>query len=436
MNYEKQADAIVDYFKRAEKKPEDFKLGIELEHFILDRDSLKTVSYYGPKGVGETLAEIRDRLDFVPSGEGEYILGLNKGDYAITTEPGSQFELSITAQKCVSDINKKYVEFMQQVVPIFQGKNQEVAALGYHPVTKIDDIKMLPKKRYDFMYNYFKTRGSRSHNMMKGTAALQVSIDFESEEDFIRKYRVGNALSPILYTMFDNAYIFEGEVYGHRNLRQNIWQNTDKDRSGVVPFAFDEDLSYRRYAEYILNSPVIFMEEQGNYIDAGDRPFKEFYNPDKHGDDVIYHALSIVFPDIRLKRYLEFRMMDAVNYPINMSAVALIKGLLYSETNLKRLETSFKDITYDKMMEGKTASGEKGLEGIYLGKTIQQWSQELIEMAREELEYDDARFLRPLQDLIDRELNPRNIFEKKYREKGLRNAVETSFISRMEGVSV
>ncbi len=436
MDYSEQKEALVQYFRRAEKAPENFKLGIELEHFILDRDTLRTVSYYGPEGVGETLATIRDRHGFEASCEGEYILGLAKGDYVITTEPGSQFELSITAQKSVAELNDRYVEFMKEVLPLFREKNQEIAALGYHPVTKIDEIKMLPKKRYDFMYNYFKTRGSRSHNMMKGTAALQVSLDFSDEEDFIRKFRVGNALSPILYTMFDNAYIFEGEVYEKRNLRQEIWQNTDKDRSGVVTFAFDEDLSYEKYAEYILNSPVIFMEKDGDYIDAGDRPFKNFFDPKIHGDEEIYHALSIVFPDLRLKRYLEFRMMDAVNYPINMAAVALLKGLIYDEKNLKKLCRMFQHITYDKMMEGKAQSNLYGLNGVYLDKMIQTWSLELLDMAAVALDHDEGRFLNPLRNLLKRNLNPRDIFEKKYKEKGLRCAVETGFISRMEGVDV
>lgn len=199
--------------------------------------------------------------------------------------------------------------------------------------------------------------------MMKGTCAVQVTIDFTSEEDCIRKYRIGSALSPILYTMYDNSYIFESEVYENYSVRQHIWENTDLDRSGVLKTAFDKDFSYGKYADYILNNNIIFTDDDGVLASTGDSLFKDIFDPEVHGDEEIYHAISIVFPDLRLKRYLEFRMMDAVPYPLNLSAAALIKGLMYSDENLDRLDELFKDISYADVQAGKTSASKYGMNG-------------------------------------------------------------------------
>ena len=131
--------------------------------------------------------------------------------------------------------------------------------VGYHPVTKIEEIKIIPKKRYDYMFEYFKTKGSHAHNMMKGTASLQVTIDYGSEEDYIKKFKIANALSPVLYALYDNGYYFEGAIWENHSLRAFIWANCDNDRSGIARGTFDGDFGYRKYAEYILNIPPIFV---------------------------------------------------------------------------------------------------------------------------------------------------------------------------------
>src|SRR5699024_9962597 len=152
--------------------------------------------------------------------------------------------------------------------------------IGYHPVTVIDDIKISPKKRYGYMYNHFKDKGSRSHNMMKGTAAVQVILDYNSQEDFIRKYRLGSALSPILYTIFENAYIFEGKPVDFHGVRQYIWKNTDPERSGLVKTAFDKDFSYEKYAEYILDTDVIFIDDEKGLRSTKGLAFKDVFDLD------------------------------------------------------------------------------------------------------------------------------------------------------------
>ncbi|MDO5689126.1 MAG: glutamate-cysteine ligase family protein [Tissierellia bacterium] len=421
-NIEKR-DRLIQYFETGEKRDGTKKLGLELEHFVLDSDSKRTVSYYGDEGVGQTMSELEEK-GWKGYYNDEYILGLEKSPYTVSTEPGSQFEVAFEAREKVQDLEEMYLRFMEEVLPLFAEKSQELVALGYQPKTKIDEIRLLPKHRYDYMFAFLKNTGTMAHNMMKGTCAVQVTIDYHSEADMVRKYRLGSALSPILYTLYDNAYIFEGEALERHNIRQYIWENTDIKRSGVLPIAFDPDFSYGKYADFILGSKPIFFDDKGKLTSTGEQTFEEVFDPSIHGDDVIYHGISIVFPDLRLKRYLEFRMMDAVPYPLNLSAPALLKGLMYSEKNLDQLEKLFADISYQEVIDAKKSAAEKGMLGQYRGKSFYQWGEELIQLAENALTPEEKSYLKPLEENIAARQNPRDLFKRLYETKGIDAAIE------------
>ena len=360
MNYHRQIEEIDKYFRSNEKREEDFKIGTEFEHFIIDKDTLNTISYYGDKGVGETLKEL-EKNGWQANYEGEYILSASKANKNITLEPGSQLELSINAQKHIRDIEKEYMDFLHEIIPILEKKNQGIIAVGYHPVTKIQDIKLLPKQRYDYMFNYFKTKGKHAHNMMKGTASLQISLDYKSEDDYKKKFKIANALSPVLYAMFDNSLYFEGERWDKHSLRSYIWEKCDNDRSGIVDEALSEDFSYKKYGEYILNRPPIFIEKGSEVEFIGDKLTKEVFNPDDYTIKELEHLLTMFFPDVRTKKYIEVRMMDSVPYPLNFSAIALLKGLFYNEKNLNEVYEYIKDIDIVDVNKAKEQMIEDGL---------------------------------------------------------------------------
>ncbi len=407
----KAREQIINYFKNGETSIDKFNIGAEFEHFVIYNDTLKTVSYYGEGGVGESIAQICEMFRGKPLMDDEYILGFSTDDFSVSTEPGSQFELSISPQKTITDLEKIYLTFMNAVLPIFEKKNQSLICLGYHPRTKIDEIKILPKKRYGYMYEHFKSKGKMAHNMMKGSASIQVAIDYIDEADFKDKYFLGSAISPILYTLFENSPIFESELYEKHNLRQKIWENTDSDRSGVLKIAFDEDLSYGKYADFILNTTPIFLEKDGILKSAENKKLSEIFT-DEDGEDLIFHALSIVFPDLRLKSYLEFRMFDSVKYDLNFSAVALIKGLFYSEENISKLKETFGKANYDTVTKAKEESEEKGLETFYMGKTFLDHARDFIEMAKNSLDEREVKYLVPLENLINQSLTPNDKFFK------------------------
>ncbi len=430
MDYQKQINEIEKHFIKNSKTVDDFKIGVEFEHFVVYKDSLKTVSYYGENGVAETLHDL-EKIGYKGSYEGEYILGLEKGNKVITLEPGSQFELSIKAQKHIKEIEREYLEFFDDLVPILESKNQQIMAVGYHPETKIEEIKLLPKKRYDFMFNYFKTAGSMAHNMMKGTSALQVSLDYGSEEDYLKKFRVANALSPVIYAMFDNGLYFEGKQYDKHNIRALIWKNCDVDRSGVVPSALKDDFSFRKYAEYVLNVPPILIAKDGDVESTGKLLVKDVLDVENYSTEELEHLLTMVFPDVRTKRYIEIRMMDSVPYPLNLSAIALWTGLLYNEAVLNKAYEYIKDITIEDVNAAKLEMMDKGLLAKLKDKTLLEMGKHIVNLAKEGLSKEDVKYIIPLEGMLEAGKNPYEITKDRL-YMGKKNALKWTVLNDIE----
>ena len=408
MEYQKQLDIFKEYFKNGQKTKDEFKLGVEFEHFVIDKDTFQSISYYGENGVAETMKDLEE-IGYIGVYEGEHILGLNKEKKHITTEPGSQFELSIDASLSIEELEEEYLDFLNDLVPILNKKGQYLIATGYHPRTKIEDIKLLPKKRYDFMYDYFKTKGTHAHNMMKGTAALQVSIDYSSEEDYIRKFKIANALSPVFYGLFENAFYFEGEKAPYHNMRSYIWENCDKDRSGVVPSVMDKDYGYEKYAEYVLNGCPIFIYKDGKEASVEGKIVRELLDPENFTKEELEHYLTMYFPDVRTKKYIEIRMMDAIPYPLNFAVIALFKGLFYNEENLETLAEFTDCISVKEIEDTKKEMMTQGLETKFNGISLPKIGEFLVEVAENGLDDRDRQYLKPLKEMLANGQNPYEI---------------------------
>lgn len=334
MNYKNQINTYVNYFENAESKKEAHKIGVEFEHLILN-DDLTALSYFEKMGVEELLEELAKNRDWKKVYEGNHLVGLNSDYRAVTLEPGGQLELSITPFAELKKIEEIYLDFIDQLKLILNKWNKKIAVLGYHPESKIKDIPLLPKKRYDFMYKYFKDKGKYAHNMMKGTASIQMSIDYINEKDYIKKMRVGYFLSPLIYYLFDNTPFFEGEKAADASIREDIWTNCDQQRSGTIKGIFDKKFGYSDYAAYLLNTEPIIRKKDGDLIYTGNKILKDVM--DNNDPAEIEHFLSMVFPDIRTKKYIEIRPADALPYPYNFSFVALLKNIFYDQENLNYL---------------------------------------------------------------------------------------------------
>jgi glutamate--cysteine ligase len=405
VDYKDQINEIKRYFKHHEKKRDNFKIGVEFEHYVIDKDTFQTISYYGKNGVGETLKELAD-LGWNPTYEGEYVLGLKKDKKTISLEPGSQLELSIDADMSIRNIEVEYKKFIDEIYPILSKKGQMLITVGYHPVTKIDEITLLPKKRYDLMFNYFKDKGRNAHNMMKGTAALQVSIDYSSEEDYRKKFRLANAISPVLYALFDNSFYFEGEEWEYHNLRTNIWNNCDVNRAGTVEGALEDSFGYENYAKYILNRPPIFMIEDGKVIATGEKKVRELFDPNNYDIAELEHFLTMFFPDVRTKAFIEIRQMDSVPYTLALSAIALIKGIFYNDENLNTAYEKIKSLDIEDINRAKYDIIENGLEAKLKGKNILEFASWLINLAKNGLEDSEIKYIYPLEEMVEKGENP------------------------------
>lgn len=412
MDYINKINQFVDYFVKHEKNPKEFKVGIEIEHFVVDKDTLETISYYGKDGVSQTLKDM-ERRGWVGSYEGENILGLNTKNKYITLEPGSQLELSIAPKESIEDLEKEYLDFLHEIIPVLERKNQALITVAYHPVSKIKDIRMIPKKRYDYMYEYFKTKGTHAHNMMKGTASFQVSIDYSSEEDYVKKFKVANALSPVMYAIFDSGYYFEGRTWGKHSLRSVIWENCDKDRCGIIPGVFDDDFGYKKYGEYILNVPPIFIHDGKNTYPTGEKLVKEIFTGESLSTEELEHVLTMVFPDVRTKKYIEIRMMDAIPYPLNLSAAAFIKGLMYNQENLNTIYKYVKDLDENDIHLAKKSVVEKGLEGRIREESIFEIGQNLIDLAKRGLKVKELKYIDPLENMLKDKKNPYELIKER-----------------------
>ncbi len=428
MDKNRQIKMITDLIRSGEKAVENFKLGVEIEHFVVWKDTLKTVSYYGDAGVESTLKDIMNG-GWEGKYEGNYLLALEKDDLSLTLEPGSQLEISIGAKKRIEDIEKSYFRFLDELLPVLEKKGQMLVSLGYHPVTRIEEIKLLPKKRYDLMFEYFKKRGSHAHNMMKGTGAFQVSIDYSDESDYARKFRVLNALAPVFYGLFENALFFEGEPCRTHNLRAYVWMNCDNDRAGTVKEALEDDFSYSGYASYLLDRPPIFTIRKGEIIPTGKARISDILDPDSTSAEELEHLMTMFFPDARTKRYIEIRMMDSIPYPLNLAAVALVKGLFYSESNLNELYDFSKSIKAEDIISSKLELLEKGMEARLNGRTILDIGKWMIQLSKNVLN-DEAGYIEPLEKLLEEGKNPYLLTKELYKEGNRRNAIDWAVLRR------
>ncbi len=429
MDFNRQVEELVKYIKSGEKDCKNTRIGIELEHFVIDNETLRTVSYYGENGVASVLKDLEEK-GWKGSYEGQYILGVSKGDKVISLEPGSQLELSINAKDKISELEEEYLDFLGEIIPVLNARGYSLIATAYHSETKIEEIKLLPKKRYDYMFDYFKTRGKNAHNMMKGTASLQMSIDYSSEEDYRKKFRVANALAPVLHALFDNGYYFEGKPWGKYNLRTQIWNNCDSHRCGTVEGALDDDFGYGRYAEYILNRPAILLIKNGETIFTGGQKIKEFFDPENYDLGEVDHLLTMFFPDARTKKYIEIRMIDAIPYPLNFAAISLLKGLFYNQESLDSLYDYIKDISLDDVAKAKESIIENGLRGTLKGQNMVDFGKYLVGLAKKGLSQDEIHYIEPLEEMLAKGINPYEV-TKSRAGLGKKESLEWSILNKI-----
>ncbi|WP_193708378.1 glutamate-cysteine ligase family protein [Alkalibaculum sporogenes] len=420
--YEVNLHNIVEYIKKGEKSKDNLTIGLEFEHIIVDKESFKSISFE------DGIIFIMEKLllhGWKKSDNEPWLLNLVKNEDNISLEPGAQFELSMKNCTTIKEIKERYFSFVNDILPILDESNYYLLSIGYRPIEKIKDISIIPKLRYKHMSEYLSQKGKYALNMMKGSASLQLSVDYTDEEDYIKKNKVANYLSPAISLLFDNTPIFEGEVFDGNTPRVEIWNNMDNDRSRIAPGVFEKEFGYKDYAEYVLNRPSIISLLGGNYVYTGEKLIKDVYKDIELDERQIEHLLSMFFPDVRTKRYIEIRMTDSVPYPYNIAAAALWKGILYDDTNLNYFYNQAKDYS-DHQVECLKDCMIKN-DDIAL-VTLDDMINDILSKSMNALDDEDKAYLKPLLKLNKNHYNLATYIKSELKN-GIPTALEINALS-------
>ena len=348
-------DQLEEYFHAAGKPRERWRVGTEYEKVGIDRSTGKAIPYSGPRGVESILKRLIERFGWEPEEQDGHIIALSRDNAQITLEPGGQIELS--GEPCDS-IHCTYAEFTQHIrelLEVSEPLDVVFLGLGMQPVSRLDEIEWVPKKRYRIMAPYMPKVGRLGQRMMKQTATVQANIDYRDEKDAMVKFRTGMGLTPIFISMFANSPICDGQLNGYRSYREHIWTDTDKSRSGMLKFAFSPDVSFAHYVEYALDVPMYFIVRNKNYIDMTGTTFRQFLAYGCNGEratlDDWHDHLTTLFPETRIKRYIEVRSADSQPPELMPALSAIVKGAFYESDCLDAAWDLVKDWTWDERMQ-------------------------------------------------------------------------------------
>jgi len=401
-------EQIIEYFKFGIKNSKDFKIGIEHEKFLFNNQNNKRINYSKIKEMFSALLE----FGWNPILEKNNIIGLNKGGKNITLEPGNQIELS--GEK-LNDIHEACAESNDYLFELKQVTNKlsiSIVSAGFDPISKLNEIPNNPKQRYKLMTNDMPAGGELSLDMMYRTCGTQVNIDYNSEEDFIKKFKIVNSIVPISIALFANSSIVEKKKSNYLSYRSKVWQNTAR---GGLPKIFFEDLNFEKYAEFIMNFPILFVKDKDTFISGKEYIFKDFMdgkineigNRLPNENDLSTH-LSTIFTENRLKKYIELRSMDTCGWDCLCAGPAFNIGLLYG--NLDEVFELISKWDKEKIINAYLEAPQKGFNTQLMGKDLFYWASNLLDLSRKGLENRDilnknkkneALFLNHLQKVID-----------------------------------
>jgi glutamate--cysteine ligase len=412
---EKKED-LIRYFEEGAKPRENWRVGTEYEKVAVRTIDGRAMPYSGPGGVEDFLRKMADSYGFEPEDEHGHVLALKGDRSAITIEPGGQIELS--GEQCDS-IHCAYAEFathVQQLIEVTSRIGATVLGLGMQPLSRIDQIELLPKARYHIMYPYMARKGTLGQRMMKQTAGVQANLDYRDEADAMRKLRVSMGIVPILYAIFANSPLSDGGLNGYHTYRGHIWTDTDNERSGVPEFVFRDGCSFEDYAEYALDVPMSFLIRHHEYIDLTRAPGITFRQYLERGfgreratvDDWTNH-LTTIFTEVRLKRYVEIRTADSQPPPFMLALPALLKGVLYDDDCIGAAWDLVKGWSYRERLEITNHAHQLGLDARVGRIKLGELGYELLSIAARGLErqrllndrgQDESIYLMRLMDLV------------------------------------
>jgi glutamate--cysteine ligase len=403
---------LVEYLAAGSKPRDKWRIGTEHEKFAFNRKDLRTLPYDGPAGI-RAMLEGMTRFGWTPVLENDNPIALGKDACSVTLEPGGQFELSGAPLDNLHATCAEVNEHLDQVKQVGAELGTGMLGMGFNPKWSRADTPWMPKGRYRIMREWMQKKGKLGIDMMIRTCTVQVNLDFADEADMVKKMRVGLALQPVATALFADSPFTEGKPNGFMSYRSHIWTDTDPDRCGMLPFAFEDGMGFERYADWMLDVPMYFVYRDGRYIDASGQSFRDFLKgklPALPGEtpttgDWADH-LTTAFPEVRLKRILEMRGADSGPWQRLCALPALWVGLLYDSQAL--------DAAWD-LCKGWTSADREALrrdvpraalKAEFGGRTVQALAKDVLAIARAGLQRravpdkrgrDESRFL----DILD-----------------------------------
>jgi glutamate--cysteine ligase len=344
-------EQLVEYMASGLRAPDQWKIGTEHEKFGFRLDDLRPPTYEGDRGIGKMLEGLM-RFGWSPVREGDNIIALTRGDGSITLEPAGQLELSGGQLDTIHETCSEVYGHLAEVKTVADELKLGFLGMGFQPKWRRDDMPWMPKGRYKIMRDYMPKVGTLGLDMMTRTCTVQVNLDSSSEADMVKKFRVSLALQPIATALFADSPFTEGKPNGYLSYRSHIWTDTDRDRTGMLDFVFDDGFGFERYVDYLLDVPMYFSYRDGTYIDLAGKSFKDFMAgklKELPGTlptlkDWADHTTT-AFPEVRLKKYLEMRGADGGRWNRLCGLPAFWVGLLYDQTALDAAWDLVKDFT-------------------------------------------------------------------------------------------
>jgi glutamate--cysteine ligase len=382
---------LIAWIARGEKADSAFRLGTEHEKVPFFTDGLKPVPYEGESGIRALLDGMQALTGWEPILEGGHSIGLadSLGGGAISLEPGGQFELSGAPVATLHETHAETLRHLMQVKQIAEPMGMRFLTLGMSPLWTRSQTPVMPKSRYRIMANYMPKVGSKGLDMMFRTTTVQVNLDFSSEADMVKKLRVSLALQPLASALFANSPFTDGKPNGFLSYRSEIWRDTDNNRAGMMPFAFEQGMGFERYVDYALDVPMYFIKRGDTYHDVAGSSFRDLLvgrHPALPGERAIIsdwaNHLSTIFPEVRLKRYLEMRGADAGPLPYLTALSAFWVGLFYDRNALDAAWDVVKDWTVSERQQLRDDVPRLALNASIRGRPLVEVARQVLAIAR------------------------------------------------------
>jgi glutamate--cysteine ligase len=410
---------LLKWFNQGEKPSKNWRIGTEHEKFVFYTNNFKRVSYLGASGISELLNALAIKNNWVKIIENNNTIGLKDDTGAsISLEPGGQLELSGTPLENLHQTCKETGQHLKIMKEVMSGLGLSMVGVGYDPKWSRSDISFMPKGRYEIMKNYMPKVGQLGLDMMLRTCTIQVNLDFSSEKDMVEKFQISMALQSVATALFANSPFIEGKPSGYLSSRAMVWTDTDPYRTGVPEIVFDSNFGYESWLNYVLEVPMYFVYRDGKYIDVAGNSFVDFMEGKLKGFEGQYPTIkdwedhiTVAFPEVRLKQYLEMRGADGGPWNIICALPALWVGLLYdSQSQSDALSLAKPLMDANILEEGRVSAATFALNGKIGNVSIDKLASDMLDISRNGLKrrnkidargLDESQFLDPLFYILD-----------------------------------